>query len=88
MQDGKRVDPSAFVAISTTIAPLVDRLRRTLRDDPTAGTNETVLTPGAADIGIVSGRHAIISVKPIVPSSRVSVQEMVSRTMTSMSHSL
>lgn len=46
MQAGKRVEPSAFLRTSTTVAPLVDQLRRTLREDPTAGTNETVLTPG------------------------------------------
>jgi len=57
--------------MSPAMAPLVDWLRRATREDPTVGTNETVLTPGAADVGIISRRPAIVSVKPIVPSKRI-----------------
>jgi diguanylate cyclase (GGDEF)-like protein len=69
MRDGARADLTDFSAVSAVVTPLVDQLRRTLRDDPTHGTDAKMLSPGAVDVGVAFGHPAIISVKPIVPNT-------------------
>lgn len=66
MRDGQRIEPAAYDDVAATLRPFVDELRKTMLEDPQRGVTNTVLSPGAADLAIVSGRPAIVSVKPIV----------------------
>jgi diguanylate cyclase (GGDEF)-like protein len=69
MQNGERTDPAAFNVVSPAVTPLIEQLRVTLRDDPTAGVTGAMLSPGASDVGVADGHPAIISVKPVVPNT-------------------
>jgi diguanylate cyclase (GGDEF)-like protein len=66
MQDGERTEPGTFAEVASVVAPYVDAMRRIMRENPSEGVTDTVLSPGAADLAIVSGHPAIVSVKPIV----------------------
>ena len=68
MRGGLRVDPTTFGLIAPTGPRLIGSLRRQLRLSlPLQDTS--FRTRGAADIGLIEGRPAIVSVKPIVPES-------------------
>lgn len=60
---------SNYQTIKVSAAPLVAQLRKRLRVGDTEGLTDRVLTLGVADLSVVSGRPAIISVKPIVSDS-------------------
>lgn len=47
-------------------APLVAALREQLREGDETGLSDRILSQGAADIGVVGGRPAVVSAKPIV----------------------
>ena len=68
MRAGQRVDPVAYGLIAPTGNRLVRLLRRDLRLSVPL-PDQTVRTPGAADLGLIEGRPAIVSVKPVVPES-------------------
>lgn len=57
---------SAFHELQPATTVLVDDLRSRLRAGDQKGVSDRVLTPGAADIAMVDGRPAVVSVKPIV----------------------
>ncbi|WP_238995169.1 putative bifunctional diguanylate cyclase/phosphodiesterase [Sphingomonas solaris] len=65
MQDGRRTAPSRYAVAEPTAGPLMMRLRAEMRD-PVPRRDTTVLSDGASDLGMVAGRPAIVSVKPIV----------------------
>jgi len=75
MQDGTRADAASYGAVAETVDPHVQTLRRTMRDNPEEGITETVLSPGAADLAVVGGHPAIVSVKPIVSGTGSIEQE-------------
>lgn len=67
MRDGKRVDPAEYAnSFRATALPLIAELREKLRTGVAVQRASSILTPGAIDLGIVHGRPAIVSVKPIV----------------------
>ncbi|RCS22246.1 EAL domain-containing protein [Phyllobacterium salinisoli] len=59
-------DVSAYDKIASSALPLVKSLRAKLRASDTTGVNEKILTPGEADLMVVEGHPAVVSVKPIV----------------------
>jgi diguanylate cyclase (GGDEF)-like protein len=75
MRDGARTDGASYAAVAETVDPLVRSLRRAMRDNPEEGVTETVLSPGAADLAVVDGHPAIVSVKPIVSGTGTIEQE-------------
>ena len=66
MIDGKRADPAGYASIRKVVEPLVEELRRDLAGPHAARLDATVLSHGAADLQIVDGHPAIVSVKPVV----------------------
>jgi diguanylate cyclase (GGDEF)-like protein len=73
--DGKAVEPGAYSVVQATAGPLVAELRTRLRNGDTTGITERVLSIGVADLATVSGRPAVISVKPVVSDSGEIEQE-------------
>lgn len=70
MRSGRREVASAYAkSIGTTVTPLISELRGKMRSGHIAGSDATVLSPGASDLGTVHGHPAMISVKPIVPET-------------------
>jgi diguanylate cyclase (GGDEF)-like protein len=63
---GSTVAPASYGSIHPTTSNLVNTLRARLRGGDTEGVTEQVLTIGAADLAIISGHPAIVSIKPIV----------------------
>ncbi|WP_274426650.1 putative bifunctional diguanylate cyclase/phosphodiesterase [Chelativorans sp. YIM 93263] len=57
---------SSFAAISGQVAPLVERLRQTMRAGDTDDLEDRMLSPGEADLTVVRGHPAVVSVKPFV----------------------
>lgn len=68
-RDGSLQDPAVYSAVAAVVAPLAVRLRARLRANDTAGGDPHMQTIGEVDLANVNGHPAIISVKPIVPSS-------------------
>jgi diguanylate cyclase (GGDEF)-like protein len=66
MVDGTRVDPAGYDKIRKVVEPLAQELRRDLAAPHASRLDATVLTQGVADLQIVDGHPAIVSVKPIV----------------------
>ncbi|WP_196260047.1 putative bifunctional diguanylate cyclase/phosphodiesterase [Pelagibacterium limicola] len=61
------VDESAsYLDTERRAAPLVADLRQRLREGDDTGLSDRILSQGASDITVVSGRPALVSVKPIV----------------------
>lgn len=69
MRGGKRVEPDAFRDIGSVAAPLLARLRHTQTVRKRTEADVAMLSPGQADIAVVRGRPAIVSLKPIVTDS-------------------
>jgi sensor domain CHASE-containing protein len=67
--DGASTEPGRLADIWSQTKPLIDNLRDRLRSGDETGISDRVLTIGASEIAEVSGRPAIISVKPIVSDS-------------------
>jgi diguanylate cyclase (GGDEF)-like protein len=67
--DGTMADPEMVRDIWPQTQPLVEELRNRLRSGDASGTSDQVLTIGTSEISVVSGRPAIVSVKPIVSDS-------------------
>jgi diguanylate cyclase (GGDEF)-like protein len=72
--DDKIVEPKIYQTLASEIDPLVHDLRARLKTGDDSGTSERVLSPGAADLAIVAGRPAVVSVKPIVSDTGNIVQ--------------
>lgn len=64
--DGKVADHSTYDAVRPSVAPLALKLRQMLRNPEPNGYGERVLSAGASEVLTLSGRPAIVSVKPIV----------------------
>ncbi len=66
MRDGRRAQPAEFRRVAAPALALAAQLRRQLAVSrlPAAGSREK--TAGASAIAVVSGRPALVSVKPIV----------------------
>ncbi len=64
--NGRMTSPAAYDAIRGQVAPLVHALRHDMRDGHATGQGGKFLSPGIADLAVVSGHPAVISVKPIV----------------------
>lgn len=60
---------SAYELLRPTTAPLVDALRERMLAGGDEGLTDKILSPGVADLAVVSGRPAVVSVKPIVSDS-------------------
>ncbi len=59
----------AYRLIEPVVAPLVKDLRQRLQAGDTSGVGGRMLSPGAADLMVVQGHPAVVSVKPIVSDS-------------------
>ena len=66
MQNGARVQPSAFRRVQAQAAPLARKLRFGLATSYAAPEGSAGQTIGATEITVIDGRPAIISLKPIV----------------------
>ena len=73
MQDGKRSDPSSYLAIRNVVDPLVARLRKT-KEIEARHDDMTMLSPGAAEFAILRGHPAIVSAKPLISDTGDIVQ--------------
>lgn len=67
--NGKMTTPSAYDAIAAQVAPLIQTLRHNMRDGVGYMMSGDSLSPGIADIIVILGHPAIVSVKPIVSDS-------------------
>lgn len=67
--DGEIAPPSAYRALAPTAVPLVDALRKRQRAGDTEGVTGRIQSIGVSDIAVVSGRPAVVSVKPVVSDS-------------------
>lgn len=67
MVNGARADPRQYRRLAPTIAPLAAELRRKMREPVPPSKDVRMLSHGAADLAIIDGHPAIISVKPILP---------------------
>lgn len=69
MRNGKRAQPSTVTDVDAVVRPLVARFR-TLGDMPQGADGSLpMLSPGLADLALVHGHPAIVSVKPVVSDS-------------------
>ncbi|WBO61054.1 MULTISPECIES: EAL domain-containing protein [unclassified Acidocella] len=67
--NGTITAPLAYDAIGAQVAPLVRILRHNMRDGVGTMMSGDTLSPGVADIMVICGHPAIVSVKPIVSDS-------------------
>ncbi len=75
MRGGHRVNPSAFARyVADDVRPVIAELRETLAEARAPRLESAFQSPGAIDLGVVNGRPAIISAKPIVPDTPGLVQ--------------
>lgn len=58
--------PAVYAAIASKVDPLVNELRKKMRGGDINGANPTFLSPGVADLTVIRGHPAVVSVKPIV----------------------
>ena len=73
MQDGRRAPAERLATLHGAATPLLRALRAKLRD-PHTPLGPAVRSPGAADLAVIDGRPAIVSVKPIIPDTDKLVQ--------------
>jgi diguanylate cyclase (GGDEF)-like protein len=66
MVEGERGSPRDFGQVTDEVLPLVEELRRKLRDPAVDAVSVDHLTTGVSDLLVVEGRPSIVSVKPIV----------------------
>ena len=64
--NGGMTSPAAYDGIRRQVALLVHALRRDMRGGHGTGPGGKFLSPGLADLAVVRGHPAVISVKPIV----------------------
>ncbi|PNU03292.1 diguanylate cyclase [Novosphingobium guangzhouense] len=69
MRDGRRVRPETFIAVEEVAMPLLARLKKIPAARKRTGADIAMLSPGQADIAMIRGRPAIVSLKPIVPDN-------------------
>jgi diguanylate cyclase (GGDEF)-like protein len=74
MNGGKRVGPSHYARIRPVVRRLIADLRRAGAAPPPRAREVAMLSPGAADLTMVHGRPAIVSVKPVVSDTGTLVQ--------------
>jgi diguanylate cyclase (GGDEF)-like protein len=74
MNFGKRATLSSYELVRPVAQRLVSELRRMGKKPPPAVREVAMLSPGAADLALVHGRPAIVSVKPIVSDSGKLIQ--------------
>ena len=65
---------SSYARVQASVYPLVANLRSRLVRGGTEGIDERILSPGVAELAVVEGHPAIISVKPIISDSGDIVQ--------------
>jgi diguanylate cyclase (GGDEF)-like protein len=73
MEGGERADPARYTVVRPVAEPLLRELKQKLISGETA--DGTTLSAGAADLVVVAGHPAIMSVKPIVSDSGAIEQE-------------
>ena len=69
MQDGRRTLPASFARIADPALGLARKLRDDMASGRKPAADGPAKTPGAAEVAVVAGRPALISVKPIVPET-------------------
>lgn len=69
MERGLRVEPARFQALEKTALPMLRALRSQLQSGSDAPKGSPGQTKGIADLSMIRGRPAIISIKPVVPES-------------------
>jgi diguanylate cyclase (GGDEF)-like protein len=65
---------SGYARVQASVYPLVAELRARLVRGGSEGIDERILSPGVAELAVVDGHPAIISVKPIISDSGDIVQ--------------
>jgi diguanylate cyclase (GGDEF)-like protein len=73
MEAGQRTDPARYSVVRPVAVPLLTELKRKLLSGE--AEDGSTLSPGAADLVVVAGHPAIMSVKPIVSDSGAIEQE-------------
>lgn len=76
MKDGQTVDAEAFLADAPTLSPYVEALRRDMAEASAglADSTAAIADLSVRDIVLLDGAPAIISVRPIIPSTGNVVQ--------------
>jgi sensor domain CHASE-containing protein len=74
MENGLRVDAASYRSIGAVADPLVKELRGLSLPAPQGDGSVAMLSPGVADLAILHGRPAIVSVKPIISDSGETIQ--------------
>lgn len=70
VKGGERELPATYIAVEDVADPLTKLLRGKHAHGANGGNGEPdLLSPGEADLAIVRGQPAIVSAKPVVPSS-------------------
>lgn len=67
--NGTMTTPAAYDAVQKQVEPLIKAMRQEMRDGGVIKQSGNTLSPGVANIMIVRGHPAIVSVKPIVSDS-------------------
>ncbi|MEX6507336.1 diguanylate cyclase [Jiella sp. M17.18] len=65
-----RAEPAVYDAIAPVARPMVAAVRRALASGTWHSADPTIRSPGANDIVVVDGHPAMLSVKPVVPSTQ------------------
>ncbi len=63
--NGAAAEPTAYKEISKQITPLIGALRRDMRNGNSTLREASSRSPGVADITVIQGHPAIVSVKPV-----------------------
>jgi diguanylate cyclase (GGDEF)-like protein len=69
MGAGRRARVETFKGLPAKVRPMIARLRQELLSGSEAPAGSSGQTKGEADLGVVAGHPAIISIKPIVPET-------------------
>jgi diguanylate cyclase (GGDEF)-like protein len=69
MREGRQVLPETYIAVEHVTEPMIARLRRMHGVPARRGDGLAMLSPGQADLAILRGRPAIVSIKPILSNS-------------------
>jgi len=67
--DGRMQTPDRYAPVATLAQPLIDSVEAQLRGEKAVPLPPRMQSPGAADVVLIKGRPAVISVKPVVSAS-------------------
>ncbi|WP_198598267.1 diguanylate cyclase domain-containing protein [Mangrovicella endophytica] len=68
-QGDSRADPSTFQDLEPTARSMIADVRQALASGKWQSPDSRIRSPGAQDIAVIDGHPAVVSVKPVVPST-------------------